>query len=501
MSKSAKTAYRAQQIIDKRVAETQAATVARGSVGDSFQNFAAQVGMGTGNLTDGSQYGFGLQSRNRINLEAAYRSSWICGLVIDVVAQDMTRAGIDLQASDLPPDDAKKIHNAFDKLRIWSSLCEGVQWSRLYGGAIAVMLIDGQKPDTPLNVDRIAPNAFKGLLVLDRWQISPTVNDLVEEYGPDLGLPKYYLVQQNAPALRGLNVHYSRVIRLEGLKLPYQQKVTENGWGQSVLERLWDRITAFDSTTEGAAQLVYKAHLRVIKIKSMRANVAQGGAALKGLVAQVEMMRSMQRNEGITMMDSEDAFEAHAYTFSGLDKILEKFGEQISGATQIPLVRLFGQSPSGMNSSGESDLRTYYDGINQQQDAALRLPIGSRLLPVIAKSVLNKSMPDGVGFDFVPLWQMSAEQKATVTGAVVEAISKAEAMGVLSPQVILKELRHLSMATGTFTHISDKDINAAEDEPPDPTELIAAEAEAKAANAPEAAPGEKENDADTPTKQ
>lgn len=489
MSKPAKAAFRAQQINEKTIRETAAANVARSSVGDSFQNFAAQVGLGTGNLSDSGAYGFGLQSRNRTNLEAAYRSSWICGLAVDVVAQDMTRAGIDLQASDLPPKDASKLHHAFDKLRIWDSLCKTVKWSRLYGGAIAVMLIDGQKPNTPLNIDRIAPGAFKGLLVLDRWQISPSVNDLVEDYGPDLGQPKFYLVQQNAQALRGLNVHYSRVIRLEGLELPYQQKMTENGWGQSVLERLWDRLTAFDSTSDGAAQLVYKAHLRVIKIKSMRENVAQGGAALKGLTAQVEMMRAMQRNEGITMMDSQDEFEAHSYTFAGLDNLLEKFGEQISGATQIPLVRLFGQSPGGMNSTGESDLRTYYDNINQQQDAMLRLPIGGRLLPVMAKSVLNLSIRDGIGFDFVPLWQMSAEQKATVTKTLVDAIVAAEGMGAISPQVVLKELKQMSLTTGTFTHISDEDINAADAEPPDPTEIIKAEAEAKAS-----IPGKQQDD-------
>lgn len=484
MSKSAKTAYRAQSIIDKRIEATQQATASRSSVGDSFQNFAAQVGLGTGNLSDGGTYNFGLQSRNRIMLEAAYRSSWICGLAVDVVAQDMTRAGIDLQAAQLDPDSAGKIHAAFDKLRIWDSLCKAVKWSRLYGGAIAVMLIDGQQPNTPLVVDRVKTDGFKGLLVLDRWQISPSINDLVEEYGPDLGQPKFYRVQQNAPALRGLNVHYSRVIRLEGLELPYQQKVTENGWGQSILERLWDRITAFDSTSDGAAQLVYKAHLRVIKIKGMREIMAGGEAAMRGLTKQVEVMRAFQRNEGITMMDGADEFAAHSYTFAGLDNLLEKFGEQISGATQIPLVRLFGQSPGGMNSTGESDLRTYYDGISQQQDAALRLPLGGRLLPVLAKSVLGQNMPDGIPFNFVPLWQMSAEQKADVTAKTVEALSKAEAMGVLSPQVILKELRQLSLTTGTFTHISDQDINSADAEPPDPTELIEAEAEAKAANTP-----------------
>ncbi|MDI5448925.1 hypothetical protein MJL27_26670, partial [Salmonella enterica subsp. enterica serovar Anatum] len=42
---------------------------------------------------------------------------------------------------------------------------------------------------------------------------------------------------------------------------------TENEWGMSVVERIWDRLTAFDSATVGAAQLVYKAHLRTYKVE------------------------------------------------------------------------------------------------------------------------------------------------------------------------------------------------------------------------------------------
>lgn len=470
-----KADYRKQQINERVARETAAAVSAR--TGDSFQNFAAQVGLNTGNLSDAGKYGFGLQSRNRINLEAAYRSSWICGLAVDVVAQDMTRAGIDFQASDLAPEDAGKLHQAFEKMRLWDQLCDSLKWSRLYGGAIAVMLIDGQRPETPLNISTIRRDAFKGLLVLDRWQISPSVNEVVEEYGPDLGQPKFYLVQQNSPALRNERVHHSRVIRVEGLRLPWQQKQTENGWGQSVLERLWDRITAFDSTTDGTAQLVYRAHLRTLKVKGMRSIVGQGGPAMKGLTAQLEFMRAYQRNEGVTAIDSEDDFETHSYTFAGLDNVLMQFGQQIAGATQIPLVRLFGQSPAGMNSTGESDLRTYYDNITQQQDATLRAPLSARLLPVLAKSVLGRDMPDGVAFGFVPLWQMSAEQKADVATKTVDAISKAESMGVLSPQTVLKELRQSSLTTGIFTHITDEDIEAADADPPDLAEGAALVAE------------------------
>jgi hypothetical protein len=36
----------------------------------------------------------------------------------------------------------------------------------------------------------------------------------------------------------------------------------------SIVERIFDRLTSYDSTSVGAAQLAYKAHLRTAKIKS-----------------------------------------------------------------------------------------------------------------------------------------------------------------------------------------------------------------------------------------
>jgi phage-related protein (TIGR01555 family) len=388
-----------------------------------------------------------------------------------VVAQDMTRAGIDFLSDDVSPDDGKALHAAFERMRLWEGLANGIKWSRLYGGAVVVMLIDGQDLSTPLRIDSIGKGQFKGLLAFDRWQITPSLSNLVTEFGPDLGRPKFYTVTPAAQALIGQNIHYSRVVRMDGLELPFRQRLAENGWGQSVLERLWDRVVAFDSTTEGAAQLVFKAHLRTLKIPGFREIVAGGGRALEGLVKQVEMMRTFQTNEGLTLIDGADTFETHAYTFAGLSDMLLQFGQQLAGATQIPLVRLFGQSPAGMNSTGESDLITYYDGVAASQDAKLRPGLGAQILPVLHRSELGKSLPPGFEFEFVPLWQMNAEQKATVAKTTTDAITAAESASIITAATAAKELRQSSRSTGIFTHISDEEIQELEDNPPTPADI------------------------------
>lgn len=435
---------------------------------DSFANFQARLGVGQGaaNLSGGSTYTFNPISRNRVLLENMYRGSWLVGQAVDIVAEDMTRAGIEITTS-LPPDDKAAINSGLERLCIWQAINDTIKWSRLYGGCIAVVMIDGQNVSTPLKPETISKGQFKGLMVLDRWLVTPSLDDLITDLGPDYGYPKYYTVVADAPGLRAQKIHHSRCIRLDGVTLPYWQRMAENGWGMSVVERLYDRLVAFDSTTQGAAQLVYRAHLRTYSVDGLRDIIGAGGPAYEGLLKQIEMIRLFQSIEGMTLMDMKDKFEAHSYSFSGLSDVLLQFGQQLSGALQIPLVRLFGQSPAGLNATGDSDIRTYYDMIQSQQESRLRRGLGM-VLDLLCRSELGSEPPKGSNFTFTPLWQMTPVEKATVGAAITAAVTQAVDSGLVSGQAGLKELRQSSHATGIFSNITDEDIDNAEQDPPKP---------------------------------
>ena len=441
---------------------------------DSFTNFEASFGIGTDNVTSGSGYGFNPLSRNRAQLENMYRGSWLVGVAVDAVAEDMTRAGIEI-ASVMEPDDIDAMHAAMARLCIWQRLCDTIKWARLYGGAIAVMLIDGQKPETPLRLETVGKDQFKGLLVLDRWLIQPAFMDVVTDFGPDLGAPKFYEVIATAPGLPRVKVHYSRVIRFDGIELPFWQKQAENGWGLSIVERLYDRLVAFDSTSQGIAQLVYKAHLRTYKVAGLREIIAMGGndpnfGPYQALLKQIAFIRRYQANEGITLMDGEDEFEAHSFGFGGLAETLLQFGQQLAGALQIPLVRLFGQSPAGLNATGESDLRIYGEGIHRQQEMKLRRGMGT-LLDVLCRSELGKEPPKGFNFSFAPLAELDGTAKAQMAKAVGDNVVQAYESGIIGRATALAELRESSRETGVWSNITEDMIAEADDDPPSITEL------------------------------
>jgi uncharacterized protein len=447
---------------------------------DSFQNFQAALGIGASNQISNSVYGFNPITRMRIQLEWMYRGSWIVGMAIDAPADDMTRAGIEFE-STLDPKSNDMLQAAVQDFRIWQSLNQVIKWSRLYGGALGYIMLDGQDPESEFDIETVREGQFKGIMPLDRWMVQPTVSQVIPKLGPDYGLPMYYDLVQTQPTLEYWpRIHHSRVVRMDGITLPYNQRMTENMWGESVVERFYDRLVSYDSASAGAAQLVYKAHLRIMKVKGLRDIIAAGGPAMAGLTAQIANMRLTQANEGITLLDTDDEFEANTYTFAGLSDMMLQFGQQISGALQIPLVRLFGQSPSGLNSTGESDLRTYYDHLSKQQETNLRAPL-VKILDIMARSTLGKPLPEGFRFRFNPLWLVTEKERSDIATQNTDSVIKAFESTIISQATALKELRQFSHLTGLFTNISDEDIKDADDKPPvaeidDPNESLKADA-------------------------
>ena len=430
--------------------------------GDGIMNMLTRVSDVPGVNTSGASfYTPNFKTLNRQQCEWAYTSSWVAGMAVDCVAEDMTREGCDYKCDENPAL-IEPLERDMEKFHVYEKLCSAIKWARLYGGAAAIILIEGQPLDVPITA--VPRDSFRGLHVLDRWCLEPDGDNVITTLGVNFGKPEYYrIIAGNLSSAAG-RVHHSRVVRFEGQELPFYLAQSYQSWGASVLERVWPKIQQFDYATQGAAQLVSKAYLRNVKIKGFRDMLGLGSEQQQaGFMAQMKFMAGMQSQEGLTIMDSEDDFQAQTYSFAGLNDILTQFGQQIAGALQIPTVRLFGESPAGMNATGESDLRTYYDSILRQQETILR-PALKRIFSIMLRSETGMPAPDSFSFDFTPLWQMTSEQRAQSAQQLSGTILQAMEAGALSKASAVKELKLLSSSVGVFSSITDEDVQAAEQE-------------------------------------
>ena len=160
---------------------------------DAFTNMLARLGAGTPNLLEGTEYTTERMTRDFATLNALYRESWIVRRIVDVIPADMLKNWITI-TSGIEPAVEKKISLALRRTQLIDKLKRGMQWGRLYGGALGIMLVKHQGNDltTPLRLDYIMPGDFAGMLIFDRWNgVSPS-SELVDDVtDPEYSYPKY----------------------------------------------------------------------------------------------------------------------------------------------------------------------------------------------------------------------------------------------------------------------------------------------------------------------
>jgi phage-related protein (TIGR01555 family) len=191
---------------------------------------------------------------------------------------------------------------------------------------------------------------------------------------------------------------------------------------------------------------------------------------LNVVMEQVAMIRQFESFEGMSVIDAEDEMVRDSYTFAGLSDVMIQFAQQMSGAADVPMVRLFGQSPAGLNSTGDADLVNHYDMLNGQQEAKLR-PGMTTMFAVQSRSMYGRALPKDFRFTFNPLWQMRDQEKAEVDAKDSNSVVTVFNAGIISQKIALQELKARGRVTGRWQSITDEDINAADDEIPSPNML------------------------------
>lgn len=432
-------------------------------VTDAFSNPAARMGAGTENLLDSTAYPIERLSYDWHLLTGLYRSHWIVRRIIDIVSEDMTKNWYKIK-SQISPEFTQKIKSLERRVNLRARIIEGLQLSRLYGGAAGIIIIEGQENilGEPLDYDMIMPGSFKGLVILDRWSgISPELELVADINDRDFGLPEYYTIRSDSLGT-GIRVHHSRIVRFTGRNLPYYEKIMEMYWGASEIEHVFEELKKRDNTSWNIALLVFLANLRVYKMDNMEQLGAMNENALADLYQSMTMLNSMMNNQGLQIIGKEDDFDTKQYTFGGLSEIYELFMMDVSGAAEMPVTKLFGRSPAGMNATGESDMQNYYDSIEEKQESYLR-PVLDKLLPIMCTSEFG-FIPDDLDFEFNPCRRPTEEERKNLSKNIADSVVSVFNAGIINQQIALKELRQSSEQTGMWSNITDDDVKNADTE-------------------------------------
>lgn len=480
---------------NKRVRRNQTQPPARKQpVRDSYSNSFSRLGYGQLNLVEAADYPISRMTQNYAMLNSMYRNDWIAGRIVDTIPQDMVKNWYKLTAQ-ITPEQLKEYETTERKTNLQSAILEGLKWGRLFGGAAGLIVIDGQQDmlDQPLDLRLVVPGSFKGIIICDRWSgVYPDVGLVQDIDDPDFGLPEYYnFAMSETDLANGIRVHHSRVLRFTGRTLPYIERMAENYWGMSEIEHVYNELNKRNNTSDNIAQLVFQANVRTYKMADLGQLLATTDEThQRELYQTLAMQNFLMSNMSLAVMDKDDDLVSQQYGFGGVSDVYEMFMLDIAGACEIPVTKLYGRSPAGMNATGESDLTNYYNKITQDQEAILR-PIIDRLMPIIAMSTWGV-IPDDLAFEFEPVGDSTEEQRANLIQQSAAAIVDVFNAGLISQKTALKELRQSGTSLNMWTNISDEDIENAEETtgaPMDEMGMGGGEPEQPGQNVPPTQPG------------
>lgn len=402
-------------------------------LGDTLAQFTSRLDTGRGKV------GAGCIMSDQ-DMEDAYLTDWLARKIVSIPAVDSTRAWRNWQAEE---DQIELLEAEEKRLGVQGHVLKGRRLARLYGGAVTIMGDGASDTTKPLDPERIGKGGLKYLLTLPRTRV--TVGERDWTPGANYGLPLTYKL--TPPNGTEIELHHSRVIRWAGADVPDDTAATNQGWGDSVLVALSGALATASTTTDAITGLLLEAKVDVVKVKNLLEKVADPKAK-ELLLTRFGLAAAAKVMHGTLITDASEEWEQKQINFANLPEIWDRAMQFAAGAADIPATRLLSQSPAGMNSTGESDLRNYYDRLAGEQ-ASEMTPALTPLDECLIRSALG-SRPPEVHYSWAPLWQLSEKEKADVGKTKAETTKAIKDTGLVPLPALAAAERNRLVEDGQY---------------------------------------------------
>lgn len=347
-----------------------------------------------------------------------YEGNGLFAKIIDTPAEEAIKHGFTLDdVSDREVEDFYS--EALDELDWEETAMTAIKWARLFGGSLAVMLInDGRGLDEPLDWRHI--QSIDDIRVFDRSVIQPDYTTLFNydprdpfsTRGSRLGLPEYYQIFSKYGSF---TVHDSRCLVFQNGILPEN---TMNSiyqlWGVPEYIRLHRAIRDAEVAHRSAPKMLDRSVQPIYKMQNLAAELAteEGENKVLKRLQVIDMARGLL-NSLVIDAEGED-YDFKTFQFSGVNDVVSASCNMLSALSNIPQTILFGQSVGGLSSTDDTSMENYYNYVERIQKRMLRSNL-RYLLSIIFQAGLATGEVDEVPkikIKFNPLWSLSDLEQA-----------------------------------------------------------------------------------------
>ena len=392
-----------------------------------------------------------------VELTLNYEENGLFSKIIDIPADDAVSSGFSYGVNDL--DLEAFINDSLDELDFEEKAATAIKWSRLYGGALMVMIIDdGRDIEEPVDWDNI--RGIDELLVFERPLITPDYNSIYNHDPKDgkwskFGMPEFYDI---SPIYgKPFRVHESRCLLFKNGTLPQSSSRSEyRFFGMPEYTRTHKALQETVTSHGNGVKLLDRAVQAIYKMNDL-ANLLE---TEEGEDIVLRRLRIIDMAKGIINSIAIDAngedYDYKTVTFSGVKDIIDATCNMLSAVTNIPQTKLFGRSPAGENATGEGDMENYYSYVNKIQKLNLKRNLGVLIdiILIVGKYKGEFEEVPKYALGFKPLWNLSETEQASVdqTKAATELTKAQTAQAYVDMQALdASEVRKRLAENGEFT--------------------------------------------------
>ena len=339
-------------------------------------------------------------------------------------------------------EETKSLDEYIKRLKVREAIQKGEWFSNIFGGAASIVVIeDGRPYNEEVDLDKI--KTIRSIRTLDGYNIYPYVD---RTHGDPTEVEYYYIAvsPENEEKLeRGSGdaydvrlIHFSRIIRYDGVEITPDEMRRNNpaGWGKSLIDVIMKVLGRYEDAVSGVANMIKFWDLFTYKMKDY-ARLAGAGELNTLLERFAVMQRLMSHTNGVIMdKDEEASFQTRNY--SGLDNAIRVIRDELTAATGIPHTILFGESPSGLGATGESESNAWAMAVKDYQETELRPKI-QRILELVFKAKdgpTGGKEPFSWSFEFRSVFPETQKERLEAESLQASNDSVYHSLGVITTQ-------------------------------------------------------------------
>lgn len=360
--------------------------------------------------------------------------------IVAAIADDMTRNWITIGG-----DPSKKILKELDRLDAQSTFNLAIKWARLYRGSLILVGAEDGRELTKALGENIKTISWLKVYPAPRVKISQEniIIDPKSEYFEDVEM--FPIQRMDGTEFKA---HRTRCILFKGEPVPHTGSSSisfdQRYWGLSILNSIWSRLQNYSSIEQGIANLMLEVNIGKFKLSNLAEMISENNSdALYNRMETINASKSILN--AVLIGDTEDYMRDSA-NLTGIPETLDRFMMNLSAVCEIPVTRLFGRSPAGQNSTGESDLRNYYDKVQASQNNQLLKPLQDLVMLInkYLKVDTNEEDAQELTVEFNSVWEPTQEELVDMRKKQSETDKVYLDSGALDPD----EIRTMRFAGG-----------------------------------------------------